>query len=310
MKKYIIRRIIFGIITVWFIATATFFAMRVAFKDPTVAEKAVSEEVMKNLKKKWGLDQPLHMQYLIYMKNLCKGDLGMSMWQENRSVNDIIKDHFPVSALLGIYAMLIAAFGGILWGAITAKYRNKLPDIVIMFLVIIGISVPNFVLASASQLVILEVNQATGKKFPIIGLEMWYSYIVPSIVLGMGTMAYLTRLMRSSMLEVVNSDYIRTARAKGLSPVKIFFSHELRNAILPVITVLGPSIAAVTTGSFVVEKIFGIPGLGKKFVDAVLQQDYTLLMGVTIFYGAFLVVMVLIVDIIYGFIDPRIRVDK
>jgi ABC-type dipeptide/oligopeptide/nickel transport system permease component len=239
---------------------------------------------------------------------MLKGDFGISFTQQNRKVNDIIREHFPVSAILGVLAIIFAAVGGILWGALTALYRNKLPDIVIMFLVILGVSVPGFVFAALSQIIIVMINKATGTSiFPVAGWGSPMHMLVPALVLGIGTMAFLTRLTRSSMLEVINSDYIRTAKSKGLSALRIFFVHQLRNAVLPVITILGPAIAAITTGGFVVELVFAIPGLGRYFVEAIQQMDYTVIMGTTVFYGAFLVVMVTTVDIIYAYVDPRIR---
>ncbi|MFT7689137.1 MAG: ABC-type dipeptide/oligopeptide/nickel transport system permease component, partial [Candidatus Azotimanducaceae bacterium] len=213
-----------------------------------------------------------------------------------------------VSATLGIMAIIIATCGGVLWGALTALYRNRLPDIIIMFIVILGISVPSFVFAALGQLLLVNINSLFGQSIiPVAGWGTFSHMIMPSLVLGLGTMALLTRLMRSSMLEIVNEDYIKTAKAKGLSPMRIFFKHQLRNAILPVITILGPQIAAITTGGFVVELVFAIPGLGRYFVQAVQQLDYTVIMGTTVFYGAFLVFMVIVVDILYGFIDPRVR---
>jgi ABC-type dipeptide/oligopeptide/nickel transport system permease component len=223
-------------------------------------------------------------------------------------VNDIILEHFPVSAILGVLALILAAVGGILWGALTALYRNKLPDIVIMFLVILGVSVPGFVFAALAQILIVITNKAVGTSvFPVAGWGSIMHLWVPAFVLGISTMAYLTRLMRSSMLEVINSDYIRTAKSKGLSVLRIFFVHQLRNAVLPVITVLGPAVAYITTGGFVVELVFAVPGLGRYFIQAVQQLDYTVIMGTTVFYGAFLVVMVTTVDIVYAYVDPRIR---
>jgi ABC-type dipeptide/oligopeptide/nickel transport system permease component len=238
------------------------------------------------------------------------GDFGISYTQQNRKVNDIIKDHFPVSATLGVLAIFFATLGGILWGAITAVYKNRLPDIIIMFLVILGISVPSFVFAALGQLLLVNLNQLAGQSvLPVAGWGTFSHMLMPSMVLGLSTMALLTRLMRSSMLDVINEDYIKTAKAKGLSPLRIFFRHQLRNAILPVITVLGPQIAAITTGGFVVELVFAIPGLGRYFVQAVQQLDYTVIMGTTVFYGSFLVLMVILVDILYGFIDPRVRLQ-
>ena len=309
MRAYLFKRIIQGIVTIWFIATATFVAMHNVPGDPLMDEKATTIEIRKNLMQKYGLDKPLHEQYIIYLKNMVKGDFGISFTQQNRQVNDIIREHFPVSAALGILAITFAALGGILWGALTALYRNRMPDIVIMFLVILGVSVPSFVFAALGQLSIVSLNRFVGfSLIPVAGWGSIWHMLVPSMVLGMSTMAYLTRLMRSSMLEVVNTDYIRTAKSKGLPTTQIFLQHQLRNAVLPVVTVLGPAIAAITTGGFVVEMVFAIPGLGRYFVEAVQQLDYTVIMGTTVFYGAFLVLMVIIVDVIYGFIDPRVRV--
>jgi len=311
MWIYVLKRLLQGIVTVWFIATATFFAMHNVPGDPLLNDRAVSEAIRINLEAKYGLDQPIGTQYWIYLGNLVQGDFGISFTQENREVNDIIREHFPISAILGVLAVVFAAAGGILFGALTAIYRNRLPDYIIMLLVILGISVPSFVIAALSQLTLVTLNSAVGATIlPVAGWGTILHMLVPALVLGLGTMAYLTRLMRSSMLEVVNSDFVRTAKAKGVPPTRIFTKHQLRNAILPVITVLGPSIAAITTGGFVVELVFAIPGLGRYFVQAVQQLDYTVIMGTTVFYGAFLVFMVILVDLLYGFIDPRVKLEK
>lgn len=310
MLAYTLKRLLAGVITVWFIATATFIAMHQVPGDPLMNDKAVSAEIRKNLERKYGLDKPVVEQYFVFLGNMATGDFGISFTQQNRRVNDIIRDHFPVSATLGILAIIFATTGGILWGALTALYRNRLPDIIIMFLVILGISVPAFVFAALGQLLLVNLNALLGfSLIPVAGWGTFSHMLMPSMVLGLGTMALLTRLMRSSMLEIVNEDYIKTAKAKGLSPLRIFFKHQLRNAILPVVTVLGPQIAAITTGGFVVELVFAIPGLGRYFVQAVQQLDYTVIMGTSVFYGAFLVLMVIIVDIAYGFIDPRVRLQ-
>jgi ABC-type dipeptide/oligopeptide/nickel transport system permease component len=307
---YTLKRLLQGIVTVWFIATATFVAMHAVPGDPLANEKATTEQIRKNLAQRYGLDRPVTEQYVIFLGGMLRGDFGLSFTQENRRVNDIIREHFPVSATLGILAVAFAGFGGILWGALTALYRNRLPDIVIMFLVILGISVPSFVVAALSQLTLVNLNTWLGVSLlPVAGWGTLRHMVLPSMVLGLGTMAYLTRLMRSSMLEIANADFIRTARAKGLPPTRIFLRHQLRNAILPVITVLGPAIAAITTGGFVVELVFAIPGLGRYFVEAVQQLDYTVIMGTTVFYGAFLVFMVIVVDVMYGWIDPRVRLE-
>ena len=311
MLKYFAKRLFLGLVTIWFIASATFFGMHAVPGDPLAGDKAMTAQIRANLEAKYGLDQPLGTQYLIYLGNIAQGDFGISFTQENRRVNDIIREHFPISATLGILAIVFAGLGGVLWGALTALYRNRWPDVVIMFLVILGISVPSFVVAAISQWSLVGLNLATGTAvLPIGGWGTVWHMLVPALVLGLSTMAYLTRLMRSSMLEVVSTDYIRTAKAKGLPATQIFSRHQLRNAILPVVTVLGPAIAGITTGGFVVEIVFAIPGLGRYFVQAIQQLDYTVIMGTTVFYGAFLVFMVILVDLVYGFIDPRVRVEK
>ncbi len=310
MYSYTLKRLFQGLITIWFIATATFVAMHSVPGDPLINERGVNEEIRRNLEEGYGLDRPVLEQYLIYMSNMAKGDFGISFTQQNRSVNDIIREHFPVSATLGILAIVFAGIGGVLWGALTALYRNRLPDVIIMFLVILGISVPSFVIAAIGQLALVSLNGLVGfSVLPVAGWGTVLHMLVPSLVLGLGTMAFLTRLMRSSMLEIISADFVRTAYSKGLPPTRIFMKHQLRNAILPVITVLGPAIAAITTGGFVVELVFAIPGLGRFFVQAVQQLDYTVIMGTTVFYGAFLVFMVIAVDLIYGFVDPRVRLD-
>jgi ABC-type dipeptide/oligopeptide/nickel transport system permease component len=311
MLSYIGKRLLAGLITVFFIATATFSAMHLVPGDPLMGNKAMSKEIRANLERKYGLDRPVPEQYVRYIANMVQGDFGISFTQQNRSVNDIISSHFPISAILGVLAVFFAAIGGIIYGSFAAILRGKWSDRVIMFLVILGVSVPSFVFAALGQFALSAINKATGfEVLPIGGWGAFSHMILPALVLGLGTMAFLTRLMRSSLLEIVNHDYIRTAKAKGLPPIRIFFSHQLRNAILPVITYLGPAIATITTGGFVVESVFAIPGLGRYFVQAVQQLDYTVIMGLTVFYGAFLVFMVIAVDIIYGLVDPRISVSK
>ena len=215
MLKYTFGRILSGLVTIWFIATATFLAMHAVPGDPLMNEKATTPEIRANLARKYGLDKPIAEQYIIYLSNMVQGDFGISFTQQNRKVNDIIQDHFPVSAALGILAITFAALGGILWGALTALYRNQLPDIIIMFLVILGISVPSFVFAALGQLLLVNINQWFDISFlPVAGWGTFAHMIMPSLVLGLGTMALLTRLMRSAMLEIVNEDFIRTAPRK------------------------------------------------------------------------------------------------
>ena len=307
MIRYVLRRLLSGVITVWFIATATFFAMHAVPGDPLLTSKNFSPEIRRNLVHQYGLDQPLAHQYVIFLRDMAQGDFGISFVEKNRRVNDIISEHFPVSALLGALAIAFAAVGGVMVGAFSALSRNRLPSAVIMFCVILAISVPSFVFAAFGQLLLLKLREWLGfSLLPIAGWGTFAHMVMPAMVLGLGTLAYLARLMRSSMLEVAASDYMRTAKAKGLSPSRIFFRHQLRNAILPLVTVLGPAIAVITTGGFVVELVYAIPGLGRYFVQAVQQLDYTVIMGTTVFYGAFLVAIVVVVDVLYGLIDPRI----
>lgn len=311
MLKYTVNRLISGLVTVFFIATATFFAMHAVPGDPISGQKAMLLEIRANLLRHYKLDRPIAEQYKAFIVSAAQGDFGISFTQQNRSVNDIIREHFPVSATLGLLAVFIAAAGGILFGSLTALFRNGTPDRVIMFLVILGISVPSFVFAAVGQYFVTEINRWAGASvIPVGGWGTFSHMILPALVLGLGTMAFLVRLMRSSLLEVVHQDYIRTARAKGVSPAGVFFRHQLRNGVLPVITYLGPAIATITTGGFVVESVFAIPGLGRYFVQAVQQLDYTVILGLTVFYGSFLVFMVIAVDILYGLIDPRISVAK
>jgi ABC-type dipeptide/oligopeptide/nickel transport system permease component len=311
MLSFILKRLVTGLVTVLFIATATFAAMHMVPGDPLTGGKARSEEIRKNLRARYGLDQPVLVQYGVFLKNMAKGDFGISFTQQNRSVNDIIRDHFPVSATLGVLALVFATVGGILFGSLTAVSRGKWTDRTVMFIVVLSISVPGFVFAALGQHLVTVVNGATGASvLPVAGWGTFRHMLLPALALGLGTLAFLTRLMRSSLLEVVNQDYVRTAKAKGLPPLRIFFSHQLRNAILPVVTFLGPALASITTGGFVVESVFAIPGLGRYFVQAVQQLDYTVIMGLTVFYGSFLVFVVIVVDIAYGLVDPRIRVAK
>jgi len=308
---YSLKRLLAGTATVFFIATATFAAMHAVPGDPLTTGKARNAEIRANLRARYGLDRPVIVQYGVFLRNMAKGDFGISFTQQNRSVNDIIREHFPVSAILGVLALLFSTLGGILLGSLSARYRGRMADRTILFLVVLVISVPSFVFAALWQLVVLVLNQRTGTT--VLSVAGWGSardVLLPALALGLGTLAFLTRLMRSSLLEIVHQDYVRTAKAKGLPPWRIFVSHQLRNGILPVITLLGPALATITTGGFVVESVFAIPGLGRYFVQAVQQLDYTVIMGLTVFYGAFLVVMVIVVDIVYGFVDPRIRVAK
>ena len=305
MLRYIVRRLIVSLITIWILATLTFFLVRILPGDPFTSEK-ITPEIKANMMKYYGLDKPLPVQYATYMGNLLKGDMGYSLRYKNREVNNIIADAFPASAELGIRSLVFSVSVGLILGIIAALNHNKGWDYASMVIAVIGVSVPSFVVGALIQYLF-------GIKWKILPVAQWKSFahtIMPTFSLGLGTLALIARLMRTSMLEVVGQDYIKTAKAKGLSPAQVTVKHQIRNAILPVVTVLGPLVAALLTGTFVVEQIFAIPGLGRHYVLSIQNLDYTMVMGLTIFFGAFLVLMNFLVDIAYGLVDPRIRVGK
>ena len=302
MLNYIIRRFVIASVAIFVLATVTFFLMRLVPGDPFAGPR-VAPEIRAALRTYYGLDKPLLEQYVIYMVNLLRGDLGLSLAMRGHTVTDIIATAFPVSLDLGIRAMILSIVFGIGFGVVAALKRGTAFDYLTVVLVLIGISVPSFVLAGLLQYylgVYLHI-------LPIARYETFSHTIMPSIALSLGTMATIARYMRSSMLEVVHADYIKTAVAKGLKPHQVVLRHQIRNALLPVLTILGPAVASVLTGSFVVETVFAIPGLGRYFVTAMQNLDYTLVMGLTIFFGAFLIGMNFLVDLAYGLIDPRIR---
>ena len=289
--------------------------MRMLPGDPFIGEKRARESVMINLNKKYGLDKPVSEQYLIYLKNLAKGDLGLSI-HYNRPVNTIIAQAFPKSFDLGMRSLIFAVVFGVSLGSIAAIRRGTKWDTTAMIISVIGVSVPSFIFGAILQYFLaLQLNNllsslSPGLKFlPVQGWHNEIDKILPSFALAVGSLAHISRLMRTSMLDVLTSDYIKTAKSKGLAERAIIMKHAIRNAILPVITVLGPIAAAVLTGAFVVEQIFNIPGLGRFFVQSINIQDYTMIAGTTFFYGVFLVIATLIVDLAYGFIDPRIRIS-
>lgn len=303
MAKFIFKRFCYMVISLWLIITVTFFLMRIAPGNPFSSEKKVTPEVEANLNAFYGLDKPWYNQYFDYIKSVVTWDFGPSFKYKSQTVNDIINDGFPISALLGLEAILLAVSFGVALGVIAALRHNKWQDYSAMILAVIGISVPSFILATFLQYglsIKLEI-------FPVARWETFMHTILPSIALAASPMAFIARLTRSSMLEVLSNDYIKTAKAKGLSKSTITFKHAIRNALLPVVTYLGPLTAGVLTGSFIIEKIFGIPGLGAHFVNSITNRDYTVIMGVTVFYSIILLVCVLLVDIAYGFIDPRIK---
>lgn len=276
--------------------------------EPFTAGKALPDSVMQALEKKYGLDKPVLQQLFIYIGNALRGDFGISI-PDGRAVTDVIAEAFPVSFSLGIRALLFAFIMGILLGVVAAVKRGTVWDSAAMFFALVGVSVPSFIMGAVLQYFLgLKLYQATGVQvFAVIGWSDFNSKILPAFALAFGSMATVSRLMRTSMLDVLSQDYIKTAKAKGLSQRQIVWKHAVRNAVMPVVTVMGPLIAAVLTGAFVVENIFSIPGLGKYFVTSVQTLNYTMIAGTTVFYGMFLILANLVVDLIYGFIDPRIK---
>jgi len=302
MAKYILNRVLVAILTMFVLATATFFLLRIIPGDPFAGPKVIPE-IKERLRIHYGLDKPLVEQYFIYMGNILRGDFGYSLAKRGHRVNDVIKDAFPQSLDLGIRAMIMSIIFGIFFGIIAALNRGKPLDYLTVILVLIGISVPSFVVAALLQYffgVYLKI-------LPVARYDTFWHTLMPAFALSLGTMAVLARYMRASMLEVMTADYIKTARAKGLRNTQIVIRHQIRNALFPILTILGPAIAMVLTGSFIIESIFAIPGLGRHYVLAMQNLDYTLVMGLTLFFGFFLIVMNLLVDFTYGIIDPRVR---
>ena len=308
MGKYVLKRIVYALLTILVLLALTFIMMHMLPGDPFSTGKAMDESTKQALREFYGLDKPLFEQFIIYVQNAIVGDLGVSI-KYNRPVMDIIMESFPVSFQLGIFSLIFAIVAGIALGAVAAIRRGKAADTIAMTISVIGVSIPSFIVAALLQYFIaLKLNQLLGTQiFAITGWGNWNQMVLPALALSFSSLATVSRLMRTSMLDVLSSDYIKTAKAKGLSERQILWKHALRNAIMPVITVLGPIAASVLTGGFVVENIFSIPGMGKFFVLAIKENDYTLIAGTTLFYGAFLIIAVLVVDLLYGVIDPRIN---
>lgn len=303
MGKYIIKRLGISVATILVLITVVFILVRLMPGDPFSSEK-MTPEIKANLEKYYGFDKPLIVQYFTYVKNLVKGDLGYSMKYKNQSVNTIIADSFPFSADLGVRALTFGISFGLVLGIIASLNRGKKLDFMCIVIAIIGTSVPDFIMGALLQYFL-------GSKlglFPVAQYQSFKHTILPSIAVGFYTLAQVSRLMRASMLEVVQQDYIKTAKSKGISGFRVTYKHQIRNAIMPILTVLGPTVAAVLTGTFVIESIFAIPGMGKFYVQSVQNLDYSMVLGMTVFYGIFLVLANMIVDILYGFVDPRIRI--
>ncbi len=305
MMRFALRRVLELIPTLLVIIVASFLVIRLAPGSPFSSERAVAPEVLKDLEARYGFDQPLPIQLLRYMSSLARGDLGLSTKYPQRTVNEIIADGFPATLLLGAIALCWALLLGISAGVIGAVRQNSALDYIAMAGAMIGISVPAFVLG---PLLILLVS-LSAYWLPPAGWGTWRHVILPALTLGTVYAAYIARLTRGGMLEVVRSDFVRTARAKGLSELTIIRRHMLRGGLLPVVTYLGPAIASIMVGSVVVEKIFATPGIGPYFVDAAFNRDYFLVMGIVVLDSVFLLAMNLLVDIAYGFLDPRVRYE-
>lgn len=305
MLKYIGKRLLASVLTIWVIISLTFFLMRLMPGGPFDGEK-ITPEIRANLEVKYGLDQSLGNQYVLYMKNLVHGDLGTSMIFKGRDVADTIAYSFPASAEIGFIAVLCSLIIGVLLGVVAALNRGRWPDSLCMIIATLGITIPSFVVAA----LLIYVFTAKLKLLPATGFNSWKNCIMPVVALAGSSMAFITRLTRSRLLDVLKADYIRTARAKGLSNKVVIFKHALKNSLIPIVTYLGPLVAGVLTGSFVVEKIFAIPGLGNEFIQSVTNRDYSMLLGVTVFYCTLVIVCNFLVDIMYGFIDPRIKLEN
>lgn len=305
MVRYFAKRLGMMLIALFMIVLLTFVIMHSIPGGPFTNDRPVSEEVEAALNEKYHLDRSLPEQFLEYLNGIVHGDLGPSYKYPGKEVNEFISNGFPVSAKLGLITIVFVLIAAIPMGILAAIKNGKWQDMVIMAIATIGVTIPSFVIAS----MLIYIFSFRMGVLPTFGLDSWKGYVLPIVALGGYSVSYMARLMRSSLLEVMGQDYIRTARAKGLTETKVILKHAMRNALIPVITVLGPTVANLVTGSFVIEKIFAIPGLGVHFVNSVTQRDYTTIMGVTIFYASFLMAMIFIVDIFYCLIDPRIKFE-
>ena len=305
MASFVIKRILLAIPTLIVLMTLTFAIMKAAPGGPFDSEKALPDDVRANLEAKYHLDKPLVEQYFLYLGNLVRGDLGPSYrYLGTRSVGEVIAETLPISMILGFWALLFAIGIGIPLGVASAYFRHSWIDISAMFMAIAGVSLPNYLVASALILIFSMYFQW----LPPALWDDWTSAVLPTITLGLRPMALIARMTRASMLDVLNADYVRMAYAKGAGTLRVLFVHALKNALVPILTILGPITAAIITGSFVVEVIFAIPGMGRHFVSAVVDRDYTLILGVTLTYGIIVIIANLLVDMLYAWADPRIRV--
>ncbi|AYB45558.1 ABC transporter permease [Paenibacillus sp. FSL W8-0187] len=303
MLRYVASKFFYMLVSLFILISATFFLMKAIPGDPFMGEKKPSPEILARLMEQYDLDKPVFQQYTKYLGNIVQGDFGLSMKKQGQSVTDIIVDTFGPSLRLGLIAIVVSVIVGVLLGMLAALYHRKLIDNIAMIISVLGIAVPSFVLASLLQYVLAE----KAGIFNVMGFEGPLDYVLPVMALSAQPIAFIARLTRSSMLEVLHSDYIKTAKAKGLNWFAIMFRHVIRNGILPVVTYVGPMTANIITGSVVIEQIFGIGGIGKQFVESITNRDYTVIMGITIFYGILLMLARFVTDIVYVFVDPRIK---
>jgi oligopeptide transport system permease protein len=305
MLRFVARRLLQMIPVLFIIATMTFFMLRLAPGGPFDSERSVTPEIRKNLESYYGLNKPLYRQYYDYLANVVKGDLGPSFKYPNRTVNELIGESFPISAELGFWSLLVALAVGLPAGIISSLRPNTAMDYIPNSLAMAGICVPNFVLGPLLVLIFaLTLGWAR-----VSGWEEPIDRVLPALTLGAAYAAYIARLTRGGMLEIFSQDFIRTARAKGASPLRIILKHAMRGGLLPVVSYLGPAVAGLITGSFVVETIFQIPGLGRYFVNAAFNRDYTMVLGAVLFYGALIVVFNLIVDVALVWMNPRLKFE-
>ncbi|HEY4389727.1 MAG TPA: ABC transporter permease [Paenibacillus sp.] len=305
MVRYIANKLFYTLVSLFILISATFFLMKAIPGDPFMSEKKVPEEIRQRLMEQYGLDKPVFQQYIKYLGDIAQGDLGISMKKVNQEVSHIIGQTFSASLKLGLVAIVVSVIIGVVLGLLAALYHRRVIDNVTMVLAVLGIAVPSFVLASLLQFVFASKLHW----LPTMGFKGPLYYVMPVAALSAQPIAFIARLTRSSMLEVLHADYIKTAKAKGLNWFAILIRHVVRNGIMPVVTYMGPMTANIVTGSVVIEQVFGIGGIGKQFVMAITSRDYPLIMGITIFYGALLMIARLITDIAYGFIDPRIKLN-
>ncbi|PXW86283.1 dipeptide transport system permease protein [Pseudogracilibacillus auburnensis] len=306
MLGYIVKRLLIMIITLWIIVTLTFILMVSIPGSPFNSERSSNEIVQANLEAHYNLDKPYYIQYLLYLKSIATFDFGPSIKKPDHSVNDLLGRGFPISFELGMITIIVAVLSGITLGVLAALGHNGLIDYMAMGYAVLGISIPNFVLAT----LLIQQLAVNTEIFPVATWSSPLHMVLPTLALATGPMAIIARLTRSTMLEVLTQDYIKMARAKGLAPWKIIVKHALKNALMPVVTIMGTLLAGILTGTFVIEQIFAIPGMGKYFVESINQRDYPVIMGTTVFYSSFLIIMLFLVDIAYSILDPRIKVHR